>query len=268
MNYHLRSNRRRAVPRTGKLLFGFVIIAVLLLGGNYVTNGMVAEVVRVPAASVLGTHGVFVEQFERIAHVFSAKATLQREREALKGRVQELEIYALNNIVLSAENAELRRLLGTNGTTLNNGILARVISYAGIVPYGVVLISLESPVAVSSGAHVYGPNDTFIGTVISVRDTTATVQLVSAPTQETTAFIGATDRLTQVTLRGSGSGNMVARVARDADIRVGDPVTLVGENGPLIGFVGTIETKPSDAFQQVRVRTPFNISTVRFVRVQ
>ena len=98
MNYHLRSNRRRAVPRTGKLLFGFVIIAVLLLGGNYVTNGMVAEVVRVPAASVLGTHGVFVEQFERIAHVFSAKATLQREREALKGRVQELEIYALNNI--------------------------------------------------------------------------------------------------------------------------------------------------------------------------
>ncbi len=269
MNYHLRSNTRRTgFSRTGKVLFVFIVFAAVLFGGNYISGGTLANLIRVPAASVLGSQGLFREQLEHITYFFTSKEALQQERDVLQARVQELEVYALNNIVLSSENAELRRLLGNDGATLNNGILARVVSYGGVFPYGTILISRDAATDFTIGARVHGPNNTLIGTVVSLGEGTAMVQLLSAPGQETLALAGADERVTPITLRGIGSGNMTARVARDADIRVGDVVTRAGEEGSLIGFVGLIETKPSDAFQQVYVRVPLNINTVRFVRVQ
>ena len=266
--YNFQSNKKATTSSGRKFLLVFVALSLAVVAGNYFSNGAIARVVRVPAAAAWSTSGIFADTLGNLQHYFAEKRALERERDELEARVRELELYALNNMVLASENEDLRRLLGSEGERLSRGILARVLSRGGAFPFGSMIISRESDVEFATGSRVYGEQNFLLGTIAQVSPNNATVRLTSASGEETEVFIGAQDRVVQATVSGIGHGNLVAELARDADVRVGDPVVLFAENTSLVGFVGNIETKPSSAFQIVRVRTPVNLETVRFVRVR
>jgi cell shape-determining protein MreC len=268
MNFPLQ-NKRLPKVRTKNIFLVFVSLVLLLFIVNYFTDGSIAGVVRTPTAAVFGVGGVLERVLVSVQDSVAQKKALRKERDTLKDRVRELELYALNNMILVSENEELRRLLGADKRALNRGILGRVLSRGGSYPYGTILISLEAPVAPAVGALVFGDQNIAIGRIEEIRDSIGVVTLISAPGQETSVMIVGADNTSVVaTLRGVGSGNMVTEVARDAAISVGDPVAFYGRETALVGFVGSIETKPVDARKLVRVRTPLNLDVVRFVRVQ
>lgn len=267
MNFHLQNNRQGKSTRKKKFFVSFVVLAVVLFGVNFFTKGLLSSVARTPAAALWSTSGVLGDSITTLKHSFVQKEALRNERDILKERVNELEIYALNNLVLASENEELRKLLGNKKEALNQGILARVLSRGGSLPYGTILISREEPATYTVGALAIGEHNTVLGTIAEVGTNNAMVRLLSAPGERTQVLIGADERITSASIRGRGNGNMIAEVARDADIRVDDPVVLFGKETLLVGFVGDIETQATDAFQIVRVRTPLNLETVRFLRI-
>jgi len=263
MNFHQRNNRQRGLG--GKRIFlAFIVVVVALFGLNYFFSGVVAQVARTPLVALAGTTSALKDSVTTMSNVRVQKITLQKEQELLKKRIRELELYALNNLVLVSENEELRRLLGDGATQINNGILAQVLSSGGLYPYGTILISRG---AFEVGALVYGEQNIFLGTVAQVDKNTAVVQLVSGLSSKTDVIVGISPRATQATMYGRGNGNMIIEVPRDIDVRLDDPVVVAGALTTLVGFVGDIEVQSTDAFQIVRVRTPLNIKTVRFVRV-
>lgn len=267
MNFHPQNSRQGKSTRRKKFFVSFIVLAVVLFGVNFFTKGSLSNVVRTPAAALWGTGGVLGDSITTLKHSFIQKETLRNERDALTERVNELEIYALNNLILASENEELRKLLGNKKESLNQGILARVLSRGGALPYGTMLISREEPAAYTVGALALGEHNAVLGTIAEVGVNNAIVRLLSAPGERTQVLIGSGERITSVSVKGRGNGNMIAEVARDADIRVDDPVVLFGKETLLVGFVGDIETQATDAFQVVRVRSPLNLETVRFLRI-
>ena len=268
MNFHPPNRRAPRLSRRSVGLWVVAILIVALFALNDALGGAIADSARTSAGALRYAQRALASVGAYTGGVFERKRTLLRERDALKARVRELELYALNNMVLASENAELRALLGADADSGGTrGTLARVLSRGGSVPYGTVLLALEAATTPEVGAPVFGAHEVVIGHVARASDTTALVRLIAAPGEETPVFIGVDDTLTPATLTGVGSGNMVADVPRDAAVAVGDPVMLADGARALVGVVGSIETKPADARKTVRVRTPLNLATLRFVRV-
>ncbi|QSH39498.1 rod shape-determining protein MreC [Candidatus Kaiserbacteria bacterium] len=267
MNFHLQNNRHNSGAKK-KVFVAFVFLAVVLFGVDYVTKGSVANVARTPVQVVSSANTMIGSAIVSVQQAFARKTTLQRDQDRLKERIAELELYALNNLVLVAENEELRALLGEEDTVLHTGILANVLSRGGMYPYGTLIISRGADTQYSVGSLVFGKGNILIGKIEEIGKTNATVRLLSAPAERTTVLVGSGERLTELTVQGIGNGNMVAEVARDADIRSGDPVVLASRETVIVGDVQDIETKSTDAFQRIRVRTPINLHTLRFVRVR
>lgn len=266
MNFHLRNrDQRRGVAK--KAFAFFVVVISFLFVTNYFTEGNVAQIMRKPITIVSGTNSMLGSATDSVSRIVTSKEALQNENKDLKKRIIELELYAINNMVLSSENEELRKLLGSEKNSFNNGILAPVLSIAGSYPYGVLVISQDAHTVFSVGSLVFAEQNIVLGKIEDVATNNAHVRLLSAPGESTQALIGLHGNMTDATLQGLGNGNMLAKVARDVAVIIGDPVVLLDRETAIVGYVQSIETKPTDAFQYIRVRTPVNISTIKFVRV-
>jgi len=267
MNFPLQ-NRKGKKKAGKKALVVISVLALILFMANYFSQGALTKMVRVPALALWGANEVVEDTLSAAQNSVTSKETLIKERELLKERVQELELYALNNLVLVSENEELRKLLGGERTQSEDGVLARVISHGGEFPYGTIVIKNEGTKQLPVDSLVFGGQNVALGTLMHSSTNSSLLSLFSASEKETPVLIGTGDRVTQAMLIGAGNGNMIAKIPRDADIQVDDPVVLFAQETALVGFIGDIEMQPTDAFQLVRVRTPLNIGTIRFVRIR
>ncbi len=264
----LLQNKKDKKPAKEKLFFGFSIVIVLLFTVNFFTSGSISNVVRTPAASLWGIEGVFGNTLSTWNTALASKKALQQEMRILKERVRELELYSLNNLILVTENEELRKLLAGTSSHTNIGILAQVISRGGENPYGTIVVANSGSAPLAVGSLVFGASNVVIGSITESNKKSALVTLFSAAGEETQVLIGSGESVTQALLVGTGNGNMTTKIPRDVPIQINDPIILVTEGSALVGFIGDIETKPTDAFQHVRVRTPLNLETIRFTRVR
>ncbi|PCI29622.1 hypothetical protein COB52_02370 [Candidatus Kaiserbacteria bacterium] len=255
MSFHLRS-KRQPLTLNKKVFVTFLTVTVFLTGLNVFFDGVVSSVVSSGMANI-----------PKLDAGYQTKKSLIKETAVLKERILELELYSLNNIVLDSENRELRRLL--NDTNIEvEGVLSRVLSDGGKFPYGTIQISQKADRRHIVGRKVFATQNSLLGEIVESGKYGAMVKLISSPENITNVLVGSEDRLTQVDLRGVGNGNMVIEVARGVDIRLGDPVVAFGVESALVGYVGDIESSPTNAAQLIRVVSPLNISTVRFVYVR
>ena len=267
MNSLLRNNQRKRTVKS-KLLITFFVVAVVLFAMNYFSDGVVTRFTHKPLGVAVLSNDVVAGAIVSFQQTFAQKETLQNKITLLEERIVELELYELNNLVLASENEELRRLLGEKDGHLNTGILARVLSHGGSYPYGTLLISHEQEKPFAVGSLVFGAENIVLAKIVQADGKAAQAQLLAAPKNRTEVLVGVTERITQMTMEGVGNGNLLGKVARDAPISVGDPVVLREKETAIVGYVQSIETTPTDAFQNIRVRTPVNTETIRFVRVQ
>lgn len=165
---------------------------------------------------------------------------------------------------LTRDNEHLRTLLGREEDVLTLG--ASVLHSGNTAPYDIFTVDLGAQDGVREGMLVTIPDNLAIGYIESAHKKTSTASLFSAPNH---TFIGVFSgtTTTHVEITGHGGGTMQATVPRDVDVAVGDTVTLPTFKTYVIGIVASIEVSPEDAFKTVFIRTPKNINTVRFVRI-
>ena len=254
--------------RIGVLLL--TVFAALIFSVNYFTDGAIAMAVRASATSILGTQGVLGEYAHELTTIMQTQQALMNERDALLARVEELELYAINNTALVYENRELRALFAGLSDTTPRGELATILSRAGDMPYGTMLISRDVAASYDIGARVYSSGRVAIGTVTEIGDNHAVITLFSAPGQETPVILGLEENTDTVAslLEGRGNGNMVAVIPREIIVQKYSPVILQDGEMAVVGFVGSIEQESVSAFQTLRIRTPVNLHTLRFVEVR
>lgn len=198
-----------------------------------------------------------------VGNFFTDKAHLANEVDRLR---TENEGLANNNALLSAQVADLTRLLGTRSSA-EAGIVAGVLARPPVSPYDVLIVDAGELEGVKSGAQVFGNGGIPVGTVASMSPHNARVLLYSAPGRETAAWIG--EKRTAVTLVGQGSGAFTTTVAREAGVVSGDGIYAAGPGSLPIATVLSVENDPSAPTARVRVTpitNPFSITWVSISR--
>ncbi|HYC82971.1 MAG TPA: hypothetical protein VEB60_00275, partial [Candidatus Paceibacterota bacterium] len=66
---------------------------------------------------------------------------------------------------------------------------------------------------------------------------------------------------------GLGGGNFLIKLPRGAKVFAREAVIEASSTAAMMGRVGDIAADPSDPFQEVRFRSPFNVFTIRWVEI-
>ncbi len=188
---------------------------------------------------------------------------------------------------LYAENLDLKQRLGRDAHMQT--ILAGVLLRPPGIPYDTLVIDAGTQQGVAEGDLVSAGGTTLIGTVATVYDTTARVELFSAPgktfdallltsnaTTVTPADANASsttlvqhmgDHTIPVSVQGQGGGSFVAQVPAGAHVSVGDSVLFPGVAGGYAGAVSAVFAKNGESFETLYLHLPVAITDLRFVEV-
>lgn len=247
-----RSRGRRAL-----LVVTFAVVVILAL--DVFSQGMVRSFVRGLASHVWVSGNAGVASVEQ-AGLLSTRAMLARENASLKAQVVQYQDKAASNEVLTYENAELRTLV--NLAARERGISSAVVSSLHASPYGTFLISAHAP-EVAAGDLVLSPDGFVIGRVVDASRSNALVSEIFASDATLEGLVAGN----VVSLKGYGGGNARTSVPRNLAIAVGDIVIAPSLGQRPIAVIGAVQSSAASADQTVFVRSPANLSSLRFVHV-
>lgn len=192
---------------------------------------------------------------------FRTKNSLISENKILREKNTELGINLLNQENILKENKKLNEIL--NRDRNNNIILGYVISWPPSSPYDTLVIDVGANQGVEKKDKVFF-NGLVVGEIYDVFDHTALVFLFSTNGSKTNVIL---NEKTPVVAEGVGGGNFIIKLPKDVGVKTGDKVSLSEDASSQIGVVEYVETKPSDAFQNVFFRSLFNIFEIKEVQV-
>lgn len=253
--------RSRRTNPTRTIIFAITLLTVVVITATPLRSPAERLVLAIASPflslrnSIAGGFAAFTERFH------STTALVEKNRE-LAARVAELEVRVLDRNMLADERDELRSLMGREPG--REGVLAAVVASPGSSPYDTLILDVGSIEGVSEGDRVFMGENVVIGSVVQVYGHVSRAALFSTPGNVVDAVIPGSDIFTTATGRGGGAFELV--VPRDVRMSAGDPIILAGTSR-ILGVVYGIEEKESDPFKKIHVRTPFNPSTLRFVRV-
>ena len=193
---------------------------------------------------------------------FRLKATLVRENNALREKLEEQALHILEQEGMERENRELRALLGRSEEPQR--IVAGVLKRPGQLPYDTLILDagVKNGVFVGDKVVVRG---VAIGEISSVLARTSTALLYSSPGKEEEVLVGST--ATAVQAVGRGGGNFEAQIPRGITVAEGDSVELPGLSGGQLGVVEAVIDKPTDSFIRILFKLPVNLRELRFVEI-
>lgn len=252
-------SRRTNASRTVAL--GVTIVLVLVVVATPLRQPAERAVITI-ASPFLALRNAIAHGFVTTIETFRSKAALIEKNQELSARVAELEVRMLDRNILAEEREELRALMGREPGS--EGVLAAVLASSGSSPYDTLLLDIGSAERIAEGARVFMGENVVIGTVTQVAQHASRATLFSTPGNNVDAVIPGLDIFTTATGRGGGTFELV--IPRDVTMTAGDPILLAG-TARILGVVYGIEEKESDPFKKIYIRTPFNPSTLRFVRV-
>jgi cell shape-determining protein MreC len=182
------------------------------------------------------------------------------ENAALKEQVATLSIAADEVRALKSENDNLRSL--AHLATKKEGVTALITSSFMSSPYGTFTLSGGRAEGIAVG-DIVESGGFALGRITTSDLHTSLVTTFFAPGEFNDALIASVP----VTLEGRGGGNARGKAPRDSIIKIGDTVILLSSGGLSVGLVGHVDTRESNAYQDVYVSYPVNLSTLRFVYV-
>ncbi|MEK7614052.1 MAG: rod shape-determining protein MreC [Patescibacteria group bacterium] len=260
MNY--RRDNESKKRRIGIFLLIVVIALFFLYQGKILPA--VFDKTQNLAASVFGAGTVAEESVKKGAlAAFSFKKSLVSENEILKAKINEYEAKILERDALSAENSELKALLGRGDK--EKIILANILAKPNQSPYDTLVLDIGSDNGISAGNLVLAYGSVVIG---EIRETTANVSkavLFSSYGEEHRGILSGKN--IPVKLLGRGGGNFMAEFPRGVLIEKEDIVISLGISPHVFGSVESVFSDPRDPYQSVLVRSPVNIYELRFVGI-
>lgn len=195
---------------------------------------------------------------------FQSKQSLSAANRALEERSRFLSAEFSMAAVFKKENQELKEILGRREPE-KEFILARVLTQPNRSPYDTLIVDKGEKDGIHEGDSVTAYGNAAIGTVLRVYAASSVVTLFSSPGNEIDAFLS--EGNIPIVAKGVGGGNFTARASKGVAVAEGDALVSPALAIPLIGIVGSVESAPSDAFQNIFFQTPVNIYELKWVEV-
>lgn len=251
------TGRARSVHVRG--VVALFALGIILFGFDALSGGALRTPVRSLVALGAAVRGDTGTTF---SGTFATRESLEVVNRALRDELaqRQFDVTALN--ALREENARLRDIAHL-AESMRGGVTVPVVS-DGSSPYGTVLLGAGANVGITSGDVVFSPDGFVIGRVSDVQTNTALVTELFA----SGASIQVTLSDASLTLDGRGGGNGTIKAPRSLTVSEGAIVTAPLFAHAPVATVGKVESDPSSAYRDVYVRTPANLSSLRFVYVK
>lgn len=264
----MKTTFRRSSAARKKLSFGF--LALLMLTGGVVVlakTGSLAFFSR-GLGEILGPtwgrEASLREALPQPTRFLFSKSALIAENESLKRELVTLTALRAANDLLRLENEKLQALIGR--ATDVDLIFAAVLVRPNRSPYDTLILDRGSGDGVSVGDLVAVEGGQIaLGTIIEASATQSKSKLYSSDGTEIPVFVG--DGSAPGIAEGIGGSNFIVELPRGVSVKEGDQVVTAEGEPRILGVVGRIEARSSDAFDRVHFKSPVNIQEVWWVEI-
>lgn len=251
--------------RNKKFIVGIFLIALFFFA---VINGPVRNFVVGLGVAVfqpfLNFGNSVVNWADGSSYLLRGKETLLKENLVLKDKLAEMEAKFLAYEILEKENKELKEIL--SWPNKNDFLAARVVSRPPISPYDILIINAGFEGGIKNGMQVWAYDNILIGYVFEVFADSSKIKLASFPGDETSAVLFSSN--SQIIATGRGNGNFEIKIPKSIEVNAGEKVVTFGINPMLMGIIDKIEINPSDPFQKLYFRFPFNLQEIKYVAIK
>jgi cell shape-determining protein MreC len=248
--------------RAKKKLFAFLLIVFFFsIFAATPLSGLTAHMLQRFAPFLWNAGNSAASSFTKLSSVFTSKAVLVNENEALKNQIRDMSLKLLDRNLLYEENLTLKEKTGRSG--FNQTITARVLAKPPQSIYDTLIIDVGSNEGVKVGERVLYGDNIVVGEIAEVFETTSKVKLFTSPGESIDVVIG--KQAVPAVATGYGSGNFEIKIPRDISVSEGDPILVPNIMPHILGVVEYIESKQSDPFKYILFKSPispFEIETV------
>lgn len=208
--------------------------------------------------------GSIAELINDNSYILDSKESLSKENSELKSRLIEMEEKFFGYEMLQKENDELKAALSRPDK--NSYIFAYVDSRPPQSPYDILIADMGEKDGVRNGMQVFAYDSILIGYVSEVFGNSSKIKLISFPGEETSAVLFSSNN--QVIAAGKGGGNFEIKMPKSIEVNAGERVTTIGASPFLLGMIDKIEINPSDPFQKLYFRFPFNLQELKYIEIK
>ena len=200
----------------------------------------------------------------RPTHLLFSKSALIMENESLKRELAMLMALRTANDILRLENEKLHALVGR--VTDIDFVFAAVLVRPNRSPYDTLILDRgqEDGVSVGDLVAVEG-GQIALGTIIETSATQSKSKLYSSDGTEIPVLVG--NGSVPGSAHGQGGSNFIVELPRGVPVAEGDQVVTATGEPLVLGVVGRIEARSSDAFDRVYFKSPVNIQEVWWVEI-
>jgi len=255
-NYHPRNkNKHTNLYRIAVILVVFILLYFFLSS------------VRVPLVSMVtplwrsGDEATSI--FANTISVLQSKNSLIKENQELKSKILSYEAERASFLNWQNREIEIFNLLGRKAD--NVGIIASVLSSPPQSPYDTLVVDIGGDSGVVVGQSVRMPEGAILGYVSETYGNNSKIKLLTTSGEETSAVLERNGTVVQ--LIGAGGGMFEFSVPRDTEIQQGDRIVSSDLHARLVGIVGDISMRPTDAFKEALAQSPVNIFNIRYVLI-
>ncbi|MCR4334201.1 MAG: hypothetical protein NUV47_00490 [Patescibacteria group bacterium] len=262
-NYLLKSNNREN-KKTFRIIVIAIIIFVIIFLIHIIFPKLFSILFNTVGRLLWKTENVLVHEGYGTTGYFMSKRLLLQENNSLKMENEFLKNENLKLSVLEYENEEFKKILGRINEN-KKMIIASVLQRPPVTFYDNIIVDAGVNEDVENGDKVVVGGSDIIGEVEEVLGKTSKVKLYSTSEQKTDVLIG-TSTIQAVAI-GRGGGNFEVIIPRSIKILPGEFVFLPSINQQIFGIVEDTITDPTKAFNRVLFRSPYNISSIKWVEI-
>lgn len=259
-HYHFANQQNKKTTSRKKIvgvILGVVIISGVLI---FLLSSMIQRIAQGPAWA----RTTLEQSIEYGISNLTPKKNIIAQNVLLQEKIANYEAQLIELKILQDENKSLRNEL----SYLDNPqsmITARIIQKPNQSLHNQLIIDRGSRDEIMVGKLVVTAGVLGIGRVVSVTETTATVQLFSSP-EFSGDMVIKYQNITVPTI-GKGGGSFEIHIPREIVVTDGDILTFPNAPQIAIAIVKSIQFDPRDPFQTILARAPVNIQELRFVEV-
>ncbi len=254
-------NKKRKSPHAW-ILYGVIIGCIVILSiGVHFVRPLFIKLSRplVLSADVVTTHVGMLDVWSLSkSELITEINTLKQENERLVLYTTDLEKQKNESIVWNT--------LFSGQYSLENLIRAPIISKPNQSPYDTFILDAGSRSGITAGSFMIVDSQAVLGKIDSVSETSSIGILFSSPKVTTVARLERSNY--DVTLVGTGGGNMVVEVPKEIETALGDRVVYPLFHNRVIGIIRDITLDDRDANKKLYITLPTNILTLDHVYVE
>ncbi len=246
-------------PKKGKIVaLHPAVKAVLVLIAVYILSFVLRGIVNKTAHLIVPVYS------DSMRYAFSSRRALISRINELENTLESQNLAQQTVARIETENQELKAELGR--LPESKGVLAHVLTIPNRSIYGTFLVDAGAIEGVNIGQVAYAFGTIALGTVTSVTEQSATIELYSTAGRETSGT--AEGSQVAVTLVGRGAGEYEVRMPRNVPFDIGSVISEQSATSAILATVEKVITDPRDPFQRLLAKAPVNLQALKWVIIR